>query len=154
MRWALLDVLGDQTPNHAHGLKPFLGRRASASGSHDYVGSERDYSCEKERHHQPNPHHRSRARAAIYFVARRIHVVASLHSSSVDESAPPTSHIHRVTTTLLSVKNFTASSPLACRSPKKLDFHPANGNTAIGAGTPTLIPTMPTCACVLNRRAE
>lgn len=52
-----------------------------------------------------------------------------------------------------SVYNFAASSPLTCGSPKKDCFEPANGKTAIGAGTPTLMPTIPTCEWVLERRA-
>src|SRR5262245_20892650 len=50
---------------------------------------------------------------------------------------------HRSTTTFFSVKKSIASRPWACRSPKKLSFHPENGKYAIGAATPRLMPTLP-----------
>ena len=41
----------------------------------------------------------------------------------------------RVVTTFDSVKKWTPSMPVACRSPKKEPFQPANGKKAIAAGT-------------------
>ena len=52
----------------------------------------------------------------------------------------------RSTTTFSWVKNSKASRPWPCRSPKKLSRAPLNGKNAIGAATPTLIPTLPTSA--------
>ncbi len=43
--------------------------------------------------------------------------------------------------------------PWMCRSPKNERFQPVNGNQAIGAGTPTLMPIMPALKCCLNCRA-
>ena len=52
----------------------------------------------------------------------------------------------RSTTTFSWVKNSKASRPCPCRSPKKLSRAPLKGKYAIGAATPTLIPTLPTSA--------
>ena len=40
-----------------------------------------------------------------------------------------------------------------CRSPKNDSFQPLNGNHAIEAGTPMLMPTMPQLTRCLNSRA-
>src|SRR5262249_30647251 len=50
---------------------------------------------------------------------------------------------HRVVVTFSWVKTWTPSLPCMCKSPKKDSFHPLNGNQAIEAGTPMLIPTIP-----------
>src|SRR5215471_21511018 len=59
----------------------------------------------------------------------------------------------RVVVTFCWVKNCTPSLPCMCRSPKNESFQPLNGNQAIEAGTPTLMPTMPHLIRCLNSRA-
>src|SRR5882672_5043834 len=59
----------------------------------------------------------------------------------------------RVVVTFCCVKKCTPSLPCMCRSPKNDSFHPLNGNHAIEAGTPILIPTIPHWIRCLNSRA-
>ena len=69
------------------------------------------------------------------------------------QTLPSPSANQRVVVTFCCVKNCTPSLPCICRSPKKESPHPANGNQAMEAGTPILIPTMPAFTRCLNSRA-
>src|SRR5207245_8933444 len=60
---------------------------------------------------------------------------------------------HLVVVTFCWVKNWTPSLPCMWRSPKNDSFQPLNGNQAMEAGTPMLIPTMPHWMRCLNSRA-
>jgi hypothetical protein len=51
------------------------------------------------------------------------------------------------------VQKWTDSVPWICKSPKNELFQPVNGNQAIGAGTPTLMPIMPALKWCLNCQA-